>query len=119
MPDITKLPKWAQQHITALERDLDRAQLQLEEFQSGSLINAERQKFYVEDGTGMDEGKFWLPQYGRLKFTEDPLSDNRTGLEIDQARNPGHAGVEVRSSFGGRIAVVPIVSNSVRIMNVE
>lgn len=119
MPDITKLPKWAQEHIAALERNLGRAERQLEELQSGSLVNAERQKFYVEDGTGMDEGKFWLPQYGRLKFTEDPLSDNRTGLEIHQARNSGEAGVEVRSSYGGRIAVVPIVSNSVRIMNVE
>lgn len=116
MPDITKLPKWAQKHIAGLERDLDRTQLELEELQSGSLINPDRQKFYVERFQG---DPFWLPQYRTLNYKNDPTREGWPELSISESR-VGLGGVEVRSgAMRGRLVVIPRVTNSVTITVIE
>lgn len=114
---VAKLPKWAQQRIGRLENQLSRIEDEIEYLKSGSLVNAEEQKFFVDN---YDSERFWLPQYGRLGFKQDPTKPGMAEFTVrkidDNSRLPG---IEVSSSANGRLAVVPKVSNVVQITTIE
>lgn len=116
MSDITKLPKWAQEHIRTVERERDSARRELDELKGGSLVNAERQKFFVDQFLG---SPYWLPQYGRFGFKQDPTSDrNMPDFTIKESEE-GVGGIEVSYSGNGRLIVVPRASNVMTISSIE
>ena len=111
---IAKLPLWAQDFIGQVERERDDARDELHTLKEGSLENAERQHFYVDN---FQSEPFWLPQYGQLNFKQDP---EREGFADFNIRKSDHhlGGVEVRSSglnFSRDLVILPLVSNSVHI----
>lgn len=112
MPDITKLPKWAQAHIEKVERERDNAERELATLKEGSLENIERQKFYVDSFAG---DPFWLPQYGRLAFKQDPESEASIPDFTIRESDNDLGGIEVSCSANGRLAILPKASNVVQL----
>ena len=113
---IAKLPKWAQSYIQRTENLLRRSQGELEALRSGSLVNAERQKFYVDNFEGQS---FWLPQYARLAFKQDPTTSRSTPDFSIRESDDKLGGVEVNCSVNGRLAVLPKASNVVQLVTLN
>lgn len=109
---ISKLPKWAQAYIQRTENLLRRSQGELEALRSGALVNAEQQKFYVDN---FDSQSFWLPQYGRLAFKQDPTTSRSTPDFTVRESDDKLGGIEVSCTANGRLAVLPKASNVVQL----
>ena len=109
---IAKLPKWAQNYIQRTENRLRRSQDEMEALLSGSLVDAERQKFYVDN---FESQSFWLPRYGRLCFKQDPTNGQSTPDLSVRESDDKLGGIEVNCSINGRLSVLPRASNVVQL----
>lgn len=113
---MNRLPTWARRLVEGLDRQLSQAKGDLARLQEGSLVNPDRQKFFVKDADPRETGRFWLPQYDVLSHVPDPslADDNTQRLEITQSHRFA-AGIEVRVP-DGMITITPEVNNAVHIV---
>ena len=113
---IARLPKWAQEYIGRTESKLAQSERELSELKGGTLENPDQQKFYVERYGGEP---FWLPQYGTLKFSENPTADNpRADFQFRES-DSDLGGVKIMSSARGRLVVTPTASNVIEVTTID
>jgi hypothetical protein len=116
---IAKLPRGAQQLIFGLIRQRDDAKKLLAEYQTGTLEDPKKQLFYTTDILDREKGAYWLPKYSRLSFRNGPeIEEDRPDLEISTARD-GLSGIEIRAPWRGKLAIFPVVTNTIRITTIE
>ncbi len=75
--NVTKLPKWAQEHIADLERQIDTLQIQYSEIKQGSESRCSGEVYRSEAGS-MDE--FILPEQSVYYFQVGKSKFNRISV---------------------------------------
>jgi hypothetical protein len=100
---LERLPKWAQDHIHYLTRDLEEEKKRYRELAQPESI--EETDTVVAGHSLMGEPDVKLPKGSRITFIVD-------GSEIDVYVQDG---LQVRSSGGKQLSVYPVVSNVVTI----
>jgi hypothetical protein len=108
-PRFAKLPKWAQQEIVRLERDVQHHERRLAEV-SGETSEPSNVEV---NARGIQPGRRFLPSGDSVRFWLDPDSDGRARRYVDVAVIGGE--VRVMTSGYGNMLVVPQASNVVYI----
>jgi len=109
-PDISKLPKWAQEHITRLERQRDEAKKEREDF-----LNAQKPSAFYEETSHMLEQRNYI-QTNRMTCEYD-------GVKLEIIAYSGQYGPGIRLSWEGinssEVALIPLHHQSVRLVAKE
>lgn len=104
-PQIARLPKWAQQHIALLERRIEETRAKLAIAEGGALP---------------DDADCWaggaLDDADRRPLVDGVATFRVDGGSLDVKRRHGRVEVYAR---GGRVAVMPEVTNVVTLLVVE
>ena len=116
MNDVTKLPKWAQQHIADLERERDQYKRTLE-----TKFDEERQKMdeWV-DHVFFDPFVRSSSMFGTKVFNTHSITLRlKNGMEVTMSptQTSGQSGYDAaRIDFDPRYKIQPSASNSIRIV---
>lgn len=94
--DISKLPKWAQEHITRLQRDHDELKSEVKNLTGAETSN-------ISYRVSWRDNERFLPKYSCISFELD--TDGRIFIY--------HEGDSLRVSCYGALHVVPNARNSV------
>lgn len=110
-PREEKLPRWAREELAQARRHAAIAERRLEEH----LKTVEPTRIWFGDS----ENPIYVPDrfgYQRIHFTEKPGDTSYSFDDLSVGWDRERGGLEVR---GGQLAIQPVVSNVIRIYNVE
>lgn len=98
--DVSKLPKWAQAQMRALEEQIADLDMQLHALQGN-----QETRIRV---TSLDHSPIYLPDHARIEFDQERGTQQRLSVYAERE------GITVRSGWG-QIRVLPAAANAVRI----
>lgn len=107
--DVKRLPKWAQEYIDGLQREITRQDKHIKEISSGHPGSN-----VVLDPIGYAQPEVTLPPDSVIRFYLSKERNGYNGLLEVHVNRQDPSRVEVRSG-GGPLSIIPHVSNAVTI----
>ncbi len=113
MTDITKLPKWAQDHIRNLERERDTAIRGLNEY----IDNQTKSPFYFSDYlcTGENAG----PTSKVVYIQTNQMTVEHAGVQLDLLLRDGYIDMNWSGEHRVEVAFIPQMHQSARLVSKE